>query len=560
MKKFTLSFLLLLSILVTPVYANGWFPSLNSKGDVVSGAGVIVLNGRQVAAPGWGPKWLDDDRIVFSGGPNEEKSVILNVRTGVREEFIPGYNQIAAGGGAWLGLWQGNPITLRRYEGTDLKLEIADAGKPTVAPNGRWGYVTPYHAEEKRFMADGRVVGTGVIMDAALTETAAVYSVHLGRGHERAVFLATSTETRRVEVFNWEGPTACDGAGATWIMSTTQNGLAFRQAGSAVGRYWRGEYFNPTCRYINGVFRLASSSGAGELQVVDVNPADVSALVRFSDIRDCVNCDAPTPPVIIPPIDPNPKPPVFEQAIRMASAVQETLRTVYQKVAHLHRGTDEERREGTRIMIEQVVFTHPNEGWGWKASSPNNPPSKDAIARMVNGRLYYMDLINGGSRELVDLNGEMHDITGQHFIAINGVNHLGSVPPPVTPPPANGTHAYERDDNERDECNKLINGTQCDRKRSDPIHQTEAPPPVVVPPPVDTGELNALKAELTAVRLELNAATTLVSQLRDQEQINIRHTMAVEAERDRLKLELAKPVQCKAKAPSWMRIGCEVIR
>jgi hypothetical protein len=559
MKKFTLSLLLLLSILVTPVHANGWFPSLNSKGDVVSGAGVIVLNGRQVAAPGWGPKWLDDDRIVFSGGPNEEKSVILNVRTGVREELIPGYNQIAAGGGMWLGLWQGNPLALRRYEGADLKMEIVDAGKPTVAPNGRWGYVTPYHAEEKRFMADGRVVGTGVIMDAALTETAAVYSVHLGRGHERAVFLATSTETRRVEVFNWEGPTACDGAGATWIMSTTQNGLAFRQAGSAVGRYWRGEYFNPTCRYINGVFRLASSSGAGELQVMDVNPADVAGLVRFSEIRDCVNCDVP-PPVLIPPVDPRPKPPVLTQTFRMAADVQETVRAVFQKVAHLHRGTDEERREGTRIIVEQVVFSHPNQGWGWKASGPNSPPSKDAIARLVNGRLYYMDLINGATRELVDLNGEMGDITGQHFITVNGVNHLGSVPPPViTPPPADGTHPYERDDDERDECNKLINGMQCDRKRSDPIHQTgSTPPPVVIPPPTNTCDgwiqsLTACQVEVVQQRDANDIAQRELQRLRDAQQRD-------QVEIERLKQELAKPVTCKVKAPSWLRVGCEVIR
>jgi hypothetical protein len=170
--------------------------------------------------------------------------------------------------------------------------------------------------------------------------------------------------------------------------------------------------------------------------------------------------------------------------MRLPEAVQQTIRAMWPKVEHLHAGSDADRRTGTRLIIEQIVFSHPGQGYGWKASSPNNPPSKDAMARQVGGKLYYVDLIDGTTRQLANLDGEMEDITGQYFIDVAGVNHLGAAPVPV-PQPA-GKHPYEGGDNDTGECDYIDrNGDTCRQPPSAAVHQVGTQPPPIEPPPGD---------------------------------------------------------------------------
>lgn len=97
-------------------------------------------------------------------------------------------------------------------------------------------------------------------------------------------------------------------------------------------------------------------------------------------------------------------------------------------------------RAWTRSLAEQIVFSTNDRSWGCKNAGGGRPQSKDAIAHQVGGNLFGFDLLFGvgtGSPSLVPSpSGE--DITGQVFMPVEPVDHIGGAPasgPAVTPPP-----------------------------------------------------------------------------------------------------------------------------
>jgi hypothetical protein len=115
--------------------------------------------------------------------------------------------------------------------------------------------------------------------------------------------------------------------------------------------------------------------------------------------------------------------------------IQKILIAMYEKYGFMNYQGDDQRRAWTRMVCEQLVYTFGvGSGWGHKASAEGNPPSKDAIAQeQKNGVLYGWDIIQGGSLTLIP-EGIFHDITGQHFIRVNPVDHLGQPAPSPNPP------------------------------------------------------------------------------------------------------------------------------
>ena len=100
---------------------NGWFPKLNRNGEVASGAGEIFVNGSALdvrSVPyGFGskPQWIDDDTIVFNA--DFAGSPIINVRTGLRTAYHVSFNEMAAGGGLWMGQIQSTAPARRLSQG-----------------------------------------------------------------------------------------------------------------------------------------------------------------------------------------------------------------------------------------------------------------------------------------------------------------------------------------------------------------------------------------------------------------------------------------------------------
>jgi hypothetical protein len=100
-------------------------------------------------------------------------------------------------------------------------------------------------------------------------------------------------------------------------------------------------------------------------------------------------------------------------------------------------GTDDERRQLTRLIVEQVRFEF-GPDWGTKSAGVGRPPSKDSLAHRVGATLMGCDWQNGGTREPFTPVG-CADITGQLFIEVSPINHLGLVGPVDPGPPPPGT-------------------------------------------------------------------------------------------------------------------------
>lgn len=147
------------------------------------------------------------------------------------------------------------------------------------------------------------------------------------------------------------------------------------------------------------------------------------------------------------------------EAQEFPARAQEIVQALYERnlvLAERQPGESEEqdqeqRRALTRKIIEQIVFEFPNEGWGGKSGDPGRPFSKDSIARCfeadlarcqgwnTTGRMFSWDWQDGTSRRPA-VPPMRHDITGQNFIPVAGVDHLGTNGPPVPPPPPPGNN------------------------------------------------------------------------------------------------------------------------
>lgn len=101
---------------------------------------------------------------------------------------------------------------------------------------------------------------------------------------------------------------------------------------------------------------------------------------------------------------------------------------------------EEQVRQWSIGLAEQVAFEVPGEGWGTKRADPNRPISKDGLARQDDedrgGRLWIWDMVTGAGTGLGRLveNPEAEDITGQVFVPVTPRDRLGAKPPVVTPP------------------------------------------------------------------------------------------------------------------------------
>jgi len=141
-----------------------------------------------------------------------------------------------------------------------------------------------------------------------------------------------------------------------------------------------------------------------------------------------------------PPVEPPPPPPVEppkETPVRLEQKHSDLIDAFAAKFPPPGGNEDELRDHWTPKLIEQFVFSFPNEGWCWKSTSPGGRPSSDVIARQAGGGMWGYDLIPnaGTSAWRLESNAGPIDLRTQASIRMNPVNHLGSTqPPPGTPP------------------------------------------------------------------------------------------------------------------------------
>jgi hypothetical protein len=421
---------------------DGWFGSIRADGAVARGSQRITVNGEDFGV-GIAPAWFDHETLVIKDF--DDRLYKLNVTTG--ERLLLTSHQVqehAAGGGVWAYSY---PPIIHTAVGRDGSIaEVYEHGG-----NNR----------DRSILLNGKEIHRGIVNNA-MTEGG---YVTWSRYEPREVWgRSPDGQIRKLAdglfglpIVTPDGP---------WVLVQTHTELLlfpWAAADCQVIRTGNDNNFYPDALWVGGIILAVWNTHDGQPGLASI---DITAARE------------PFPGASVP--SPTPEP----ETMRLPEAVQQTIRAMWPKVEHLHAGSDADRRTGTRLIIEQIVFSHPGQGYGWKASSPNNPPSKDAMARQVGGKLYYVDLIDGTTRQLANLDGEMEDITGQYFIDVAGVNHLGAAPVPV-PQPA-GKHPYEGGDNDTGECDYIDrNGDTCRQPPSAAVHQVGTQPPPIEPPPGD---------------------------------------------------------------------------
>lgn len=120
----------------------------------------------------------------------------------------------------------------------------------------------------------------------------------------------------------------------------------------------------------------------------------------------------------------------------LPNRVHQIIVALYELHTDLANGGDEERRTLTRMMAEQTCFELGPQ-WGTKSAGLGRPPSKDSLAFNDPATLFGWDWQNGATR-LPNPPGEMADITGQIFLVVSPVDHLGEEIPGPDPDPGPG--------------------------------------------------------------------------------------------------------------------------
>lgn len=171
----------------------------------------------------------------------------------------------------------------------------------------------------------------------------------------------------------------------------------------------------------------------------------------------------------------------------------------------LANGPDDDRRKLTRTILEQLAFEMPGDGWTWKSADPGRPPSKDSLARLINGRLCNWDWQNGTTRQRGVQAGTLgEDITGQNPIPVAAMNHLQDTP-----------------------------------SRPEPASPALPAAPVYVPTPLDYGRLEAYVRDQVQMVIEQNERIRADELARDAEQ--------------RAQLEtLQAQLRAHDESPSWL--------
>lgn len=413
-------------------------PRLNLHGDVVMGAagGPASVNGVQIPVPSGLAVWMDADRIVvqeFSGTP---RAAVLNVRSGeIHEAELRGVNQLAGGGGRWVGADNAGVFGSINKPGYSLGLTEQD-GRGAIGPEGTIAIVKHGGVGFELHSPSGGVVEVGGVLARGLCVLGpgrAIWHDDAGRisaiGVEQPAQLPTATNLKVADV-----------AGVPWLVSFCGAiGLVAHPWDSLIGVRLTGAgqgAFYPDAMAINGRLVVVWSNGPGELPSDRRGVVDALALPRVDLLSFLAPIDEPKPP---PPTEPNhpPTEPEKPKVRAFTDAERDILNRIGQKYEALRRGDDDQRRDFTLRAAQQLAFSISRE-WGTKRADPGRPPSKDSVAMVVNGQLCAADIINGSTREMQF--PDLEPIPGQVFIEVGPVDHLGAghqePEQPNTPPPA----------------------------------------------------------------------------------------------------------------------------
>jgi hypothetical protein len=418
---------------------NAWFPHINPDDSIASGDTSVWVDGAQVAAVGGGPVWAGRTLIYSNRLDGSAARVIVG---GV--PVVGGYSAlVGSDDDRWAGFAPGQG-RIDLYHGITLERQLPECCAPRFAP-GIFGYLSPFQSQppayQRTLFINDAPVAKAAILDFVLGDGLVVFQIATGV-YTRALLLPSgevvSIRDDEAPIYLFRGP-----GGAPWIVTQTQTGTLVRPLFSTSGYRIPGVLDNPDARMIGARLRVAGS---------DRGQPRFDNWIDFSEPRIPLIADpapdrpAPSVPDPQPQPQPVPEPPPMSEPF-LAPFIVDVIRRfvavfpVPQMPASATKSDEPFENECRRwcfSLAEQVQFDTGDPDWGVKNAGGGRPQSKDSLT--YNGpRLFNYDLLTGVGTGHPSLNlavrGE--DITGQSFMRVTAVNHLGGGPPktpPKTPP------------------------------------------------------------------------------------------------------------------------------
>ena len=214
------------------------------------------------------------------------------------------------------------------------------------------------------------------------------------------------------------------------------------------GAEWRDGHENAGCRVVIDGQRRSLEDG--DTHFINVEHADgwwavamtklaqgesvIYWLTRpeLSMLPPVTQSPAPIPPPPVTPPEPTPVSEAFPHSALMQQFVAKFPLPQTPGGGEAH---EDKCREWCLHLAQQVRFSSGDESWGVKRAA--GPQSKDTIARKIsNSQLVVFDLMASAGSGFPTLNTQPHGevVTGQTFIPVIPVNHLGSPAPAPQPP------------------------------------------------------------------------------------------------------------------------------
>jgi hypothetical protein len=421
-----------------------FFPALSPDGTLIA-AERQDGNGVKVA-------WMDRGRVVSAVG--DGPGILINGRLEYPDSLEP--NAISAGGGKFcLDYWHPSDPSERGLwisDGTVIDLGYASA----MADDGYFVFLlghddhtqrlvdlSPEFAETKE--PAGYVYDDGAPIEyPSCSRLGVVYSKYTGRTqhaketwgalrHEQGVRFHASGEM--IE----HGPVAIDTPDGLYVGAFRDDGVILYKAGQTVGWF----HPSPNARNLDGKWdgrgvRLVWNRPDGTLEERHQLLTDARVALAVVPSKPL-----PIPPVITP--EPEPISMKLDPRVR-ALLIQFAAKFPVPQTPGGGEAHEERARQWSIRFCEQVAFSLPDEDYGTKRADSGRPISKDTISQQRDGEMVTWDLLVGTGTGEPSLNLDPHGevTTGQVFVPVDAVNHLGVTVPeqppeqPPTQPPAAG--------------------------------------------------------------------------------------------------------------------------
>jgi hypothetical protein len=355
---------------------NGWFPKINSLGEIVSGAGSIWFNGSQIASPGTYPGWYDDNTIIFIG-QNDYLWMIDKDGTGLVKVSSVKYNLLCAGNRKVIG-----------FSNPDIYIngnKIIEGTAPSISKDGNViTYATPYFQDNVDVIVNATKVGSGLVFNTSSCKNAVCWSVANGGGRDIYGKLAGGP-VAKLSLVKWEEAILVDVDGQfPWIISRLHDDtMNAHPWGEKFGYHFNSPCWSPDALFVNGKILVACSDGNG-------NPTNIEIDINLPRVD--LTLANPVEPPIEPPIEPPVEPPMFYAPNRI-----ETVKRIMREHPEIDTSHEEERAKILDYFCDEENPEGQNYPWGRKArNSDGSNKNTDGLTYLLDdNRFEIIDAING---------------------------------------------------------------------------------------------------------------------------------------------------------------------